>query len=103
MSAEGTVSFHFKLNTEHGRLLDQLQSKTGKDKHQLIREAVRLALTKNLTPATYRWNEKDNRSFHVNLPIDDANAAKKQWKGRLTPLAVSGILEMAKYENLERV
>ncbi len=103
MSVEGTVSYHFILNNEHDELLDRLQKKTGKDKHVLIREALRLALSKSLVPANYRWNKKDNKSFHVKLPAEDAITAKKSWKGRLAPLAVSGIIEMTKAENLQNV
>jgi hypothetical protein len=103
LSAEGTINHHFILNNEHDELLDRLQKKTGKDKHALIREAVRLALSKSLVPANYRWNKKDNRSFHVNLPVEDAATAKKSWKGKLTPLAVSGIIEMTRTENLQKV
>jgi len=103
LSAEGTISYHFILNNEHDELLDRLQKKTGKDKHALIREAVQLALSKSLVPANYRWNKKDSRSFHVKLPAEDAATAKKSWKGRLTPLAVSGIIEMTKAENLQKV
>jgi len=103
LSVEGTVSYHFILNNEHDELLDRLQKKTGKDKHVLIREALRLALSKSLVPANYRWNKKDNKSFHVKLPAEDAITAKKSWKGRLAPLAVSGIIEMTKAENLQNV
>jgi hypothetical protein len=69
----------------------------------LIREALRLALSKSLVPATYRWNKTDNRSFHVKLPAEDAATAKKSWKGRLAPLAVAGIIEMTKAENLQKI
>ncbi len=103
MSAEGTIRYHFIFNNEHDELLDRLQKKTGKDKHVLIREALRLALSKSLVPATYRWNKTDNRSFHVKLPAEDAATAKKSWKGRLAPLAVAGIIEMTKAENLQKI
>src|SRR6266568_3041299 len=103
MSTGETIAYHFILNTEHDQLLRQLQNKTGKDKHQLIREALRLALSKNLVPANFRWNKKDNRSFHVQLPIEDTASARKLWKGRLTPLTVSGIIEMAKAESLQKL
>lgn len=103
MSTEETISYHFTFNPEYNQLLDRLQNKTGKDKYQLIRDAFQLALSKGLEPAQYRWIDKNHRVFNVKLPAEDVRKAKKLWKGRLTPLAVSGILEMAKTGNMQNV
>lgn len=100
--SESTVQCHFTFNAEHNKLLDQLKTKTGKDKRQLIREAVQLAISKGLPPAEYRWIDKNHRIFSVELPEEDAQKAKKLWKGKLTPLAVSGILAMIEDQGLKR-
>src|SRR2546422_10388889 len=103
MSTDETLTYHFIFNTEHDQLLTQLQTKTARNKHQLIRDAIRLALSSGLLPATFQWNKRENKSFHVRVPAGDYKAAKKLWKGRLTPLAVSGILEMTKAEIVGKV
>jgi hypothetical protein len=93
MSEEGVQCF-FTFNAEHNRMLDELKNRTGKEKGQLIREAVKLALSRDLKPARYQWIKKNHRILRVSLPAADAQKAKRLWKGKLTPLAVSGILEM---------
>jgi hypothetical protein len=101
MSRATVVRCSFTFNAEHNKLLDQLMTKTGKDKPQLIREAVRLALSKGLAPAQYRWIDKNHRIFSLDLSEEDAQKAKRLWKGRLTPIAVSGILAMIEDEGLK--
>jgi hypothetical protein len=98
--SETVVQCHFTFNAEHNKLLDQLRSKTGKDKREIIRDAIKLALQKELKPARYRWIDKNHRIFSVDLPIEDAQNAKKRWKGKLTPLVVSGIIEIARNEGI---
>jgi len=100
--SETTVRCSFTFNVEHNKLLEQLKTKTGKEKKQLIREAVQLALSKGLAPAQYRWIDKNHRIYVVDLPGEDAQKAKKLWKGRLTPLAVSGIIAMIEEQGLRR-
>jgi len=100
--SQNTVRAYFTFNAEQNRLLDQLKEKTGKEKRQIVCEAMRLALSKGLEPAQYEWGKKKNRVIGADLPYDDAQEARRLWKGRLTPLAVSGILEMAKEQRLQR-
>jgi hypothetical protein len=100
--SEPTVLCHFTFNVEHNKLLDQLKAKTGKDKRELIREAVQLAISKELAPTEYHWVKKNHRIFDVELPEQDAQKAKKLWKGKLTPFAVSGILAMIQDEGLKK-
>ena len=100
--SQNTVRAYFTFSAEQNRLLDQLKEKTGKEKRQVVCEAVRLALSKGLEPAQYQWDRKKNRVIGVDLPYDDAQEARRLWKGRLTPLAVSGILDMAKEQGLQK-
>jgi hypothetical protein len=100
--SQNTVRAYFTFSAEQNRLLDQLKEKTGKEKRQVICEAVRLALSKGLEPTQYQWDRKKNRVIGVDLPNDVAQEARRLWSGRLTPLAVSGILDMAKEQGLQR-
>jgi len=96
-----TVQCYFTFNAEHNKLLDLLKDRTGKDKRQIIRDAIRLALSKGLQPARFRWTRKNHRVLNVTIPVEDAEKAKKLWQGKLTPLAVSGILEIAKTAGIQ--
>jgi len=98
--SEETVQRYLTFNADHSRLLEQIKSKTGKDKRQIILDAIRLALSKGLEPARYQWIDKNHKIIDVKLPSEDVQKAKKLWKGRLTPLAVSGILDIAKSEGV---
>lgn len=90
-----TTVCYFTLNPEHYALLEKLQKKTGKGRKQLMREAIDLALTKGLEPARYTWVDKNHRIISVPLPTEQAEKTKKLWKGKLTPLAVAGLLVLA--------
>jgi len=99
--SEATAQCYLTFNAEHNKLLDQLKSKTGKDKRQIIVEAIQLALSRGLAPARYRWIASNHKILDVELPVEDFRKAKRLWKGRLTPLAVSGIFEMAKSQGVQ--
>lgn len=90
-----TTECYFTLNREHYVLLEKLQTKTGKNRKQLMREAIDLALAKGLEPAKYAWVDKNHRIISVPLPVEQAERTKKLWKGKLTPLAVAGLLVLA--------
>lgn len=97
---EARVVCHLTFNAEHNRLLDELKSRTGKDKRDILRDAIKLALSKDLEPARYRWIDKNHRIFNIDLPVDIAQEAKKRWGRKLTPVAVSGILELTRTEGV---
>jgi len=90
------------LNAEHNKLLNILKSKTGKEKREIIRDGIRLALSRRLEPTQYKWVKKNHRVFKVELPVEEVTEAKKLSGGKLTPLAVSGILEMSRSEAIQR-
>jgi hypothetical protein len=98
--SEQTKKVNFTFNPEHFKLLEQLSRKTGKDKRTIIGEAVELALSKNLSPTRIRWNKKNHRNLDANINADLAGKAKEIHEGKLTNLAVSGILELGKSEGL---
>jgi hypothetical protein len=81
------------LNPEHYRLLEQLTNKTGKDKRQVLREAVELALSRGLAPSSYTWNKKRHRVIGIAFPAEQARKARQL--GNLTPIAVAGLLAIA--------
>src|SRR5208337_1897913 len=90
-----TTECYFTFNAEHYQLLERLRERTGKDVKQLVLEAVELALARGLKPAKYKWVEKNRRSVHIPLASGQAEKTKKLLKGKLTPLAVAGLLALA--------
>jgi hypothetical protein len=90
--SESKVRCNFTLNPEHSKLLTELKDKTGKEKPQIFAEAIQFALTKNLSPAHF--------TYKVDLPVTDVDKARQVWGGKLTPAAVSGLLEIAKAEGI---
>ncbi len=91
--SEETVQCFVTLNPEHYKVLEHLTNKTGKDKRQIIREAIDLALSKGLAPASYTWNKKKHRVIGLAFPAEQAKRAKQL--GNLTPIAVAGLLAIA--------
>jgi hypothetical protein len=100
MSEAKVSRCNFTLNAEHIKLLNELKDKTGKEKSQIFAEAIGLALARNLPPAQFRWIKEGHSTYKVDLPVADADRARKLWGGKLSPAAVSGILEMARVEGV---
>ena len=97
---ETTKKVYFTLTPEHWKILNQLSTKTKRDRKKLLSEAFDLALSKGLAPAHYRWNDKRHQSFDIDVPVDVVKKARELYEGKLTPLVVSGLLEIAKAEGM---
>ena len=91
--SEDVIKCFVTLNPEHYRLLERLANKTGKDKRQILREAVDLSISRGLAPAVYSWNKKKHRVIGIVFPTEQAKRARQL--GNMTPIAVAGLLAIA--------